>query len=265
MASSGAHDGVSVEGMTKKTKPDARTAKSAGKKVSSARRAPPGKKKSAPSVLARSAAIAVAANRTKGEDALALIRRRVAQIAESFYDIALALHVLKRKEVYAALGAPSFDALVVARMPISRTLAFELLKIPTHLSREAAVQLGREKAVALIRHVEHTPEDDSAEALVRGDAKVAGKPLSRQTAAAIEEEVTALRRKSGKTAATRPGEAEADAIAGTLEKNLELVTDADVRVVPVRRKDGWWLRLDVPVALGAKLRAGAAGRRPRSE
>ena len=47
----------------------------------------------------------------------------------------------------------------------------------------------------------------------------------------------------------RPGEEDADRVAASLER----ATEADVRIVPVRRPDAWWSKLEMPRALAEKL------------
>ncbi len=123
-------------------------------------------------LMTKTAQQAVARNKQKGADALAMIARKAELIAEAFYDIALALQVLQRKEVYAALGAKSFAELVETRTRLSRSMAFELVKIPAHLSRETAVKLGSQQSIALIALTDATPDDDLAETLASEDANV---------------------------------------------------------------------------------------------
>lgn len=204
-------------------------------------------------MLVRSAAMAVSRNRQKGEDALALIARRLSAIAEAFYDIALALTVLRRKEVYSALGAVSFDALIEERTPISKSVAFELLKIPAHLSREVAVALGRDKSVALVRLVEATPEEDSAETLARTDAKIAGTPISKVSAIALHERASRVRKKRMAGKPTRHGEDEAVSAASKLETWLERVAKRDLRVVAFERDREWWVRTEIPIAVASRI------------
>jgi hypothetical protein len=201
--------------------------------------------------LAKQGAAAVARNVRRGNDALKLISRKMELIAEAFYDIALALVILQRKEIYAALGAKSFAELVEERTPLSRSVAFELVKLPAHLSREAAIALGRDKADALIRHVEHTEEDDDAEELYRADAKIGRKAISAQTAVGIDEATKKL--PSQRDRKPRPGEEQANAAAHRLETALHAAGARKAHVVSVKRADGWWLRIDVPADASKKL------------
>jgi hypothetical protein len=221
-------------------------------KKKAAKRSPPKRASASLTLAARTAALAQTRNASKGADALALVERRLQTIAESFYDIAIALQTLNRKDVYSSLGCSSFVELVETRTGISRALAFELLKIPGHFSREAAVALGREKAVALIRYVDATPEVDDAERLAREDAFVGGKAVSSQSAAAIELAASKTRkRKRGRKKIE--GEDEAATAAVELERALESRSSADVHVVTLRRRDGWWIKIETPVALAGVL------------
>ena len=214
-------------------------------------------KHAATSLIARTAASAVARNRRLGEDALRLIDRKHALIAESFYDIALSLQVLSRKEVYAALGVSSFAELVETKTSISRSLAFELLKLPQHYSREAAVALGRDKASALIAYVDATPAADAAETLAREDAVVAGAHVSALSAKAIEEEARKVRPRAKKKAS--PAEEQALSAAHALEARIERAAKkSDVLAMAVKKKGGWWVRVEVPAALASRLEVGRA-------
>ncbi|UJR85651.1 hypothetical protein [Sandaracinus amylolyticus] len=201
------------------------------------------------SLIARTARAAVQRNKQKGDDALALIGRKVEQIAEAFYDIALALQILQRKEIYSALGASSFAELVESRTSLSRSTAFELVRIPEHLSREMAVKLGSERARSVIQLVDATTADDQAETLARTDASIEGKPLSQHTARSIEEAARDARVRGTKKRPSRPGEDEARAAAARIEAKLEKASKKELTIVPTRRADGWWVRLELPAEL----------------
>jgi hypothetical protein len=255
-------------GSKKKTAKATRRAEGTGRKKKASRsgRKKTAKKASRPAagsvaLITRTAEAAVARNRQKGLDSLALIRRRQSTIAEAFYDIALALQILQRKEIYAALGASSFAEIVETHTTISRSLAFELVKIPVHLSREAAVHMKREGASALIAFVEATPTDDAAEHLFRADAAIGGRPLSEQTALAIEQAARKARPKRKKR--DLPGEQEALAIINAAETHLERTAKRDLVMVVTRRKDGWWARVELPIDLLARVEIGAANKKTR--
>lgn len=198
--------------------------------------------------LAKKGQALASQNARKGADAIALIGRRWGTIVEAFYDIGLALIVLQKPAVYGALGAKSFAELVETRTPISRALAFELVKIPLHLSRESALALGREKSSAVIRYIEATSKEDSAESVARGDERIGGKSAHELSAVKIESAARKARpQKSGKNAVDRA----AVAVAAELKKRLvkgERGLDVDVEAA-----SGSKIRIVVPVELASRI------------
>src|SRR5262245_5423900 len=110
---------------------------------------------------------------------LALIERRKQRITEDFYDIGEALRELLRKELYRPLGHASFDALLVARKVMSPAQAYKLVALVDRIPRDEALALGQEKAYALVSYTAATPEADVPAELVRADAHIRRKPLSK--------------------------------------------------------------------------------------
>lgn len=232
--------------MAKRATKKRATKRPAGKTKSAA------KKKSTPSKLARAADAAVKRQLAKGEAALALIARRMGVIKEAFYDIGVALQILQRKAVYSALGAQSFEALVDERTELSHSVAWELARLPVHLSREAAIHVSQEKASAIIRYVRATPEEDFAEAMALDHAPIAGKLASEHTATSIDEAARSVRRADP----GRVSEEEQAAIdaAGHLEREIERATNVDVTARAVRRGGQWQVRIEIPPTVASKLR-----------
>ncbi len=202
--------------------------------------------------ITKAATAAIAVNQRVGADALALIRRRVALISEAFFDIGVALLTLAQQRVYTAMGHKSFEQLLVAEKLMSRTTATDLMRIAERFTRQTAVELGQSKALALLQYVEATPADDVAESLARGDAAVAGKPLSKASAAELQRAARAIRLRRKPTTKQSPEERSARAAGRALQRVLGGKRKA---VVDVRKRDGQWrLVVDLTVELAARLR-----------
>jgi hypothetical protein len=146
---------------------------------------------------------AVARNARKARDAIAMIARKVDQIVEAFYDIALQLQVLQRMEIYSALGAKSVEEAVekhtASEPPRSTSCAS-----PSTFARDG----GEARLRALARpHPAHggDAETDSEE-IARRNAEVGGGMLA-QSATAIREKGRAVRRVEGEAATRRGGSA----------------------------------------------------------
>jgi hypothetical protein len=204
--------------------------------------------------LAQNAERALAANRRKGEDALALIARRMTSIAESFYDIGQALRVLQQKAVYTALGHRSFDELLAKRNLMSRSLAYELVRTAARYTRETAVALGREKANALLAYVDATPAEDVAETLARSDARIGATPISTATAEAIEQAARTHRAKkrSALSKQERAEEREAARAARELAARARRI-DRGATAAAERREGTWWVVLRVSPAHASRV------------
>lgn len=210
-------------------------------------------KRSGATALSRGevAQVASAAVR-RAEDLLALIERRKAAIAESFYEIGEALRELLRKKLYAALGYASFDAMLEARGVIGATQARKLIQIVSSVSLRTALELGPEKAFALVRYAAATPEPDTPQTLIEGGAKI-GKANAGD--ASVKEIVEATRRVRAKAPGAKmdPQVREAEQVAerGRAWLSGRGVEGGDVRVR--RGKEGYWLRIEVPLAAAGKV------------
>ncbi len=199
-------------------------------------------------LIAQTIENAIAAHKQTGMDALETIAQNRRSIAESFFDIANDLTILRRKEVYSAMGYESFDA-VIPLTGFSRTTAFALLKLPQYFTRRTAIALGSEKSNALIRLVNATPEEDDAETLARQDAIIAGKRISEMTAEEIDQ---AARDALPVEKKKLPGEKEAHSARVSVQKQLASLS-ADVRVKRVKGK--WMAIVEMPVERALKLTA----------
>jgi len=185
-------------------------------------------------LIARTVETAKRRHRQQGEDALRSIEVNRHTIADAFYDIAISLNMLRKQEVYVALGCESFDALI-PRTGLSRTVCFKLLQLPQYFTRDTAVILGPEKSSSLIFYVKSTPEEDDAETLAREDALIAGKPISQ---CSVDEITQAARDAIPEEARKKhPGEKEAHVARRTVETKLKKLGAG----VEVKRVKGEWM------------------------
>jgi hypothetical protein len=119
------------------------------------------------------------AKRRRARSLIALIQRRKQRITEDFYDVGEALRELLRKKLYKPLGHASFEALLGAHDIMSPAQARKLVSLVEHVPRDEALSLGQEKAYELVAYTAATPDADVPAELVRDDAKIGDKPLSK--------------------------------------------------------------------------------------
>ena len=159
------------------------------------------------------------AKRRRAQALLALVQRRKQRITEDFYDIGEALRELLRKELYKALGFASFDELVVTHELMSGEQARKLIMLVEHMPREEALQLGQEKAYALVAYTLATPEADVPAELVRTDAKLGDKPVSKASVRDLKVAAAEVRKK-------QPKKPPSEAQRARLRREKELVATA---------------------------------------
>ena len=231
--------------------------------------------KKLPAALAEQAEKSALAKKERLADAakadIALIKRRQAQITESFYDIGEAIVRLKRPDMVKAAGYGSFRELCEKALDMSVATADRLVAIVTHVPREDALRMGQQRALALAMLANATPEADSATILETKTRKLpSGKriDLAKATTREIEAATKELRAQSSagkpskKAPRGRTTTAEEKARAASLQKALREGGLARARVVVVATKPGQPadLRIDrVPVNEIAALRKGLAG------
>lgn len=173
-------------------------------------------KKPKPALPTALAARATAAARTKtkrlhaeARSLLALIGRRKKEITEAFYDIGQALARLKERDLVSALGRKTFAEVCSLDAGISVSVAERLVAIATTMTRQQALAMGQQKAMAMIALAAATPEADTAVGLYRKPTVTlpGGKKLSPRAASAtaIEEAATAVRheRRAAQPAGTK--------------------------------------------------------------
>ena len=168
-----------------------------------------------------------------------LIRRRLATVVESFYDIGEALTEILRRKLYAVGGHASLEAYLTTTKLIGIAQAMKLIAIVREVPREVALAAGPERSYALIGLAKATPEPDSAAELI-AHGTVDGGPAAKAPVRAIKAEAKALRAAAPKSPAQR-ARAKADAAiakgvkallkgAGVTPTGVSVVRD-EVRVV----------------------------------
>ncbi|MBX7192208.1 MAG: hypothetical protein K1X94_09130 [Sandaracinaceae bacterium] len=158
---------------------------------------------------------ALAAREKKLSTLVALIQRRKTRIVEDFYDIGEALRTIRDEALHEARGL-RFEAFVKEVLELPASTAFKLIAIVEQVPRERAIELGQEKSYALVTYAAATAEADSPVSLVTSDATIAGKPVSRASAAEIRAAASATREKQKAPSASRAQAAEDRAILAAL-------------------------------------------------
>lgn len=179
----------------------------------------------------------------RAEELLALIARRKARILEDFYDLGSALKELLDKKLYAALGYASFDELLAKREVLGRTQAYKLIAVVRELPRARAVDIGQERAYALVTVAAATPEADTAGSILTTGVKVRGKTkdvskLSKRDLEEVAKEVRP-RKKSA-------DEKLAEAAARTAQRSLR-GRKLHATVAVERAKGTWWATVRIPL------------------
>lgn len=231
----------------------------AGKKTGSSKK--PVKKGSAPGTtalaVAAGAKLATSADRKRGQALLDLIARRAARMTEDFYEVGKALKELLHKKLYVALGFSSFEAMLDAQGIVGATQARKLIEVASRMPLETALGLGLEKAFALTRYADATPDLDTPELLVARGGTIGGKPVATLSKRAIEEETKKLRRKSAaKKGKVDAAQREADGVARRAASWLK-ARGAKKGIVEARRtKDGHVITITLAVEEAVKLVGG---------
>jgi hypothetical protein len=188
------------------------------------------------------AKLATEANRRRAEALLELIARRMSRIAEDFYEIGKALRELFDKKLYVALGYGSFEELLSARELMSATQARKLIQVVSRVPLGTALKLGPEKAFALAKYTDATPEPDTPAFLLESGARVGGKLVEEASLRDIDTATRAKRKKSGSSPRdAKTIEAERAAKSGRAWLKAQGAPKATVEAV--RTKDGPAIRL----------------------
>jgi len=147
------------------------------------------------------------------------LRRR---IARDFWELGRVLGGLRAEEAHVVLGFDRFDNLITERLGLAATTAFKLIAVADRLPRTEAVALGQEKAYAILTYADAAPDAVEPVALVRNDALVGDKPLSRSSVRDIVAATAAVRPPRPQSLAARRRAQEDRATARALGEQLGL-------------------------------------------
>lgn len=216
---------------------------------------PPKPAKGPASALANKAIKIREADKRRAEEMLAAIARRKERIAEDFYEIGKALRELSRKKLYLALGHASFEEMLAARDVMSLTSAKKLIAVVEKVPLEQALALGPEKAYALARYTDATPELDTPAGLLEGEATIGGKKVADASVRDLREATKKARAKSGKKHAASPEEQAASKAAREVSAWLRSQKVRGATVTAKRAAKGYLLTIELPVASSSALLA----------
>lgn len=211
------------------------------------------KSKSTALVVSKGTAAASAATK-RAEALLELIARRKARIAEDFYDIGEALREILDKKLYVALGHRSFGELLEKRAVMGRTQASKLVSIARAMPRKEALDLGPEKAYALLQYTRATPEGDSVASVLAEGVRTKGR---RRSVAAVSSRAVATEAKALRDKGRKVSEAERDGRRAARAAQASLRAHGfEVRVEAEATGNVWSARIHVGVDdLDALVRA----------
>ena len=186
------------------------------------------------------AALTPTTARRRCEELLDEIARKKTFISEAFVDIGDALVEIEKRSLYKALGYATFGELLTERGVFGPSQAYKLMAIVRSLPRRHALQLGTEKAYALVRYAKATAKIDFASQLVEQGIPIAGKlrPVAELSAAELNEE--ARRTSRNRRNATRDPERH-QAIATVTEIRARLAKRGVRTKAEVHKARGEWI------------------------
>lgn len=187
-----------------------------------------------------------------------VIRLRTA-IASSFYEMGRALGEILDKKLYGALGYKSFEEMLVDRELLSARQARKFIDVANAFEQAAAVQIGPEKAYALIRYCARTDKNDDPEALVKQGFPLAGRRKSIDVVTVRDIEAatrTAIHRHGATAGASERARKDVEAERRTILIALHKRGSDDVVVTTKLVRGSWRIVVDLPAARArAVLRA----------
>ena len=181
-------------------------------------------------LIAKTKDAAAARHKARYGELVALIKRRMVDVVESFYDIGEALREIVEKKLYVEGGHKNLGAFLRAEGIMSISRANRLIAVVRKVPRDDAMRLGQERAYALLAYTEATPDDDSPSTLLASDARIKGTPA----AAASVRDIQRARREvvDAETAKRPPTDAERKRVKakGALEAGArKLLREAGLR------------------------------------
>jgi hypothetical protein len=217
----------------------------------------PGAKTSLATVVSASLADAKlmsAANKKRALALLDFIARRITRMTEDFHEIGKALKELLEHRLYLPLGYTSFEAMLDAQGLIGATQARKLIQVASRVPVKTALKVGIEKAFALTKFTDATPELDTPELLVEQGGVIAGKPAAEVSRRDIDAETQKLRRKAAaKKGKVDPAQREAEAVAKRGSVWLKARGAKKGKVEARRTKEGHVITITLSMEAAAAL------------
>ena len=196
----------------------------------------------------------------EAREAIALIRRRKAEIAEAFYDIADALVRLSEPVVLSVVGHATIYELADKEVGLSGKQVDDLIAIRRRLTREQAIELGSQRrAKAFIDLADATPQRDTPTGLLERGAKAAGLAPRASARAAERAAATVRRSHAGPVKRGKTTSAEERAIATAILKALVAAKVEEPRCDAVATRPGRPAKLRIEIPIGAMHELARAG------
>jgi hypothetical protein len=85
------------------------------------------------------------------------IRSMRKNVAKTFFDIGIILRDIQARKLYAAKGFQSFESFVEREVDLGKTVAMRLVKLVGIFQRDAALEMGMERAIEALSQIE-SPE-----------------------------------------------------------------------------------------------------------
>ncbi len=202
-------------------------------------------KRGASKLITKTKDAASARHKARYGELVALIKRRMVDVVESFYDIGEALREIVDKKLYVDGGHKSLGAFLRAEGIMSISRANRLIAVVRKVPRDDALRLGQERAYALLTYTEATPDDDSPSTLLASDTRIKGAPAA---TASVREIQRARREVVDAEAAKRPP-SDADRKRASAKRALEASTRKLLRAVGLRPTEVHVGRASVRVTL----------------
>ena len=199
----------------------------------------------------------LALNKKRLLELLALVQRRQTEIVEAFYDIGDALEEITRKELYRTDGCASFDAWLKKHKLMSDVQARKFITISLGMSRENALTAGPERAYELVRLAAEDPEINSADALTRADAKIAGKLVREMSVDDLAAHRRGVRKKTGEQPAENPKRRAQDLVASELQQRLRKAGATGATARAIHTAKHWVVEIIVRASDAARVRLSA--------
>ena len=192
-------------------------------------------------------------------DLVDLVKRRIARISEDFYDMGVALRELATPRLYTSVGCKTFDELL-RKYDLGRSQAYQAMAVVKAFpSRDEAIELGFEKAAAILHYASATRKPDLPQ-LISQSGRLAGKAIAELSVRDIDAETARVRKIQRARGVPTEREVRASRAARELQRWMRKHGGRPARVEAHEdHREAWidvrlslaeverWLRLSTPV------------------